>query len=127
MARIDYQLEYPLGSVSPKQLWLMLTTASGLSAWLDAEVSISEGIATLQWGADSDDTAHMYIDTAEQSVRFDWCDEEGGFELRLSSSELTKEITLLIADSCEEEDYDSSCQIWQQQVQALHRALGLPS
>lgn len=125
MAGIDYRLEFPLGSVSPKQLWLMLSTAVGLSSWIDAEVSIDEEVATFHWSGGGSDDAKITIDPIEHRVCFEWLDEEQGFELRITCSELTKELCLVIQDTCEQEDYDTNCQIWQQQVQVLYRTLGL--
>lgn len=125
MAHQTYQLEFPLGQVSLQQVWLMLSTARGLSCWIDAKVTFDKEIATFQWTPTSADKARIYIRATQAKVRFNWLHEEGGFEMRIESSEITKDLSLIILDECETEDYDSSVQIWNRQVNALYRCLGL--
>lgn len=125
MARRTYQLEFPLERVSLTQLWNMITTTQGLNSWLDAKVAIDNNLVTFHW-IDSEPTqAQISVDPTTRTVTFRWIDEESGFKLQVLNSELTKELTLAIVDSCEEEDYEGDVQIWKRQVAQLYRALGL--
>lgn len=125
MALKKYCLEYSFRNVSPKQLWVMLSTEFGLSSWIEADVKLSDDIACFHWSEQSFSQARYRVDVAKQHVFFEWLDEDGGFSLQISSSELTKEVNLLIADECREEDHENTCQIWQRQVGTLQRVLGL--
>ncbi len=126
MAHQTYRLEFSLGKVSPTQVWLMLSTAKGLSCWIDAKISIDKEIATFAWSPTSADQARIYMRATHSRVRFDWLHDEGGFELRLEMSEITKDLSLIILDECDPEDYDSNLQIWNRQINSLYRCLGLP-
>lgn len=125
MARQNYQLEYPLEHASSTQLWALLSTAQGLSSWIDAEVVIDQEMVTFHWTKTEFAEATVSIDSQAHEVTFRWKHDIGGFSLKLHRSELTKEQTLVILDECDEEDYDSSLQIWKRQVTRLYRALGL--
>lgn len=126
MAYIKYQLDFPMGKVSTRQLWLALSTDTGLSRWVDAEVVISAGIATFKWCEGNIDEAYVLIDNEAQEVRFTWLEDNSGFSLKIERSELTKEVSLIIRDECEATDYDTNSQIWKHQVLTLERILGLP-
>lgn len=125
MARKKYQLEYPLGQASPSQVWLMLSTAKGLSYWIDGEITIDNSIATFHWNSESSRQARISILAANRHIRFDWLGLESSFELLLEESDISKELSLHIIDDCEEDDYEMDCLIWQHQVHTLYKALGL--
>lgn len=126
MARQKFQLEFALGKVASVQLWTMLSTGGGLSRWIEANLSVEDDIATFSWSGGGSDKAQMFVNVSDRKVSFDWLEDEGGFTLSLITSELTKELSLLIEDECEEEDYESNCQIWHRQVSTLQHVLGLP-
>lgn len=126
MGRLKYKLEYLLGKVSPSRTWQMLTTGKGLSQWIGAEVRIESNRATFLWNKDICSYARYQAMPLSTQVRFDWEDDEGGFSLKVVECELTKDLTLVILDECEDEDYESNCQIWQHQINSLQHALGLP-
>lgn len=126
MGRLKYKLEYLLGKVSPSRTWQMLTTGKGLSQWIGAEVRIESNRAIFHWNKDNCSHARYQAMPLSTHVRFDWEDDEGGFSLKIIESELTKDLTLVILDECEDEDYESNRQIWQHQINSLQHALGLP-
>lgn len=126
MARQKFQLEFPLGATSANQLWAMLSTEKGLSRWIDADIAFVDDVATFRWSGGGSDMAKVELNPAERRIYFEWLEDDGGFGLQLLSSELTKEISLVIQDECEAEDYDSTAQIWQQQVATLQHVLGSP-
>lgn len=127
MARKNYRLEYSLGKVSASQMWLMVSTEKGLSCWIDARVELEHDIATFNWSETSADSARVCIKQPLSNIRYEWLDEEGGFEFLIQISEITKELTLVILDECEDEDYECNLLIWKRQITALYRHLGLPS
>lgn len=127
MAHKNYRLEYSLGKVSANQIWLMVSTSKGLSCWIDAQVELENDIAIFNWSATSADSAHVYIKRPLYNIRYEWLHEEGGFEFLIEVSEITKELTLVILDECEDEDYECSLLISKRQIAALYRYLGLPS
>ena len=55
----------------------------------------------------------------------DETDEDSYWEMRIGKSELTNYLTLLITDFAEDDDIESLRDIWDSNMEQLHRATGL--
>lgn len=125
MASTQYQLEYIIEKVSRERLWRMLSTEQGLDEWITGEVSFAGDRVCFRWSEYDSIEAQMEIMEPGSHIRFHWIDDEGYFDLALLPTELTGDQTLVITDQSAPEDKESDIEIWQQQVAALRRALGL--
>ena len=123
-----FQLEYVLGKISQNVLWNALSTADGLTCWFADRVEEKENIFTFYWGR-SCQSAQMLLSKINSHVRFRWDDEDDGrsyFEMRISVSEISEDITLTITDFCESsDDMEDLTSWWNSQIEKLHKALGM--
>ncbi len=125
MGKTCYKLEFQFAQVSRTQMWSMLSTAEGLSMWIGAKVNIDQGKASFLWSGGAISHASVVIDAIEKKVVFRWLTELGGFVLKQSRSDLTKDLTLVILDECDESDLESNQHIWEHQVAKLQYQLGI--
>ena len=117
------QLEYVL-NCSPKVLFNWLSTASGLSEWFADDVKIKGKKFTFVWEG-SEQTAEMTLHKENKLVRFSWLDEEDSyFEFRITQDELTGDVSLIIIDFAEDNDFAESKGLWDTQIADLKHMLG---
>ncbi|HSO87460.1 MAG TPA: START-like domain-containing protein [Draconibacterium sp.] len=117
------QLEYVL-NCSPKVLFSWLSTASGLNEWFADDVKIKGKKFTFIWEG-SERTAEMTLHKENKLVRFSWLDEEDSyFEFRITQDELTGDVSLIIIDFAEDNDFAESKGLWDTQIADLKHMLG---
>ncbi len=117
------QLEYVV-NCSPKVLYNWLSTASGLTEWFADDVKVKGKKYTFIWD-DSEQTAEMTLHKENRLVRFSWIDEEDSyFEFRITQDELTGDVSLIIIDVSEGNEYDEVKGLWDTQVSDLKHILG---
>lgn len=123
-----FQLEYVLGKVSLNVLWNALSTSDGLSCWFADKVEERENIFTFHWGK-SEQNAQMLLSKQNSHVRFRWEEDEetrSYFELKISISEISEDITLTVTDFSESaEDLKDLTDWWNIQIEQLQKALGM--
>ena len=123
-----FQLEYVLGKVAQSVLWNALSTADGLSCWFSDKVEEKEDIFTFHWGK-SQQSAQKLQSKTNSHVRFRWDDEEdvrSYFELRISVSEISEDVTITITDFCESSDeMEELTDWWNTKIEELQKALGM--
>ncbi|MBR5972035.1 MAG: hypothetical protein IK017_05210 [Paludibacteraceae bacterium] len=123
-----FQLEYVLGKVSQNVLWNALSTSDGLACWFADKVEEKENIFTFHWGR-SEQSAQMLLSKANSHVRYRWEDEEDNrcyFEMRISVSEISEDVTLTITDFSESsDDLKDLTDWWNIQIEQLQKALGM--
>ena len=120
------ELEYTLNT-SPKVLFSRLSTPSGLSEWFADNVNLQGNIFTFVWDG-SEQQAELVSMKENKCIRFKWIDEENSnnyFEFRINQDELTGGLALLITDFIEKDDKDETAELWDSQINALKRVLGL--
>ena len=121
--RNKVQLEYVV-NCSPKVLYNWLSTASGLTEWFADNVIVKGKKYTFIWD-DSEQTAEMTLHKENRLVRFTWLDdEESYFEFRITQDELTGDVSLIIIDVNEDNEYDEVKGLWDTQVADLKHILG---
>ncbi|MDO8952911.1 MAG: START-like domain-containing protein [Draconibacterium sp.] len=117
------QLEYVL-NCSPKVLFNWLSTASGLSEWFADDVKVKGKIFTFIWEG-SEQTAEMTLHKENKLVRFAWLDEDDSyFEFRITQDELTGDVSLIIIDFAEEDEFEGTKGLWDTQIADLKHMLG---
>jgi uncharacterized protein YndB with AHSA1/START domain len=120
------ELEYTLNS-SPKIIFPRLSTPGGLSEWFADDINIVGNVFTFKWD-DSEQQAELISKKENACIRFKWLDdnkENTYFEFKIHQDELTSEVALVITDFAEENEKDSTIELWNSQISDLKRALGI--
>lgn len=124
--RQKVELEYLL-KTSPKILYNMISTPSGLSEWFADNVNIRDNTMTFFWEG-SEEKAKVLAKVKDQFIRFQWDYDEGEdvyFELRIKIDAITREVALIVTDFPEAgDDEESVSGLWESQVDDLRRVLG---
>ncbi len=118
-------LEYDL-KTTPKVLFPMLATPSGLSKWFADEVDETFGKFVFSWGK-VDQVALLVAKKEGQFIRFHWEEEEEDvfFEFVLDQHEFTGNTLLIINDFAYPSDEEDALRLWDTQVSSLKRVMGL--
>lgn len=122
------ELEYTINS-SPKVLYSRLSTPGGLSEWFADDVNQVGKIYSFIWEG-VENKAEIILKKDSKYVRYHWIDddeedEKTYFEFRINKDELTGDVALMITDFVDEDDYDSSVELWNSQISELKHVLGL--
>ena len=124
--------EYPLSAKSPKIVWDMIGNAAGLQKWL-ADVVVEEGDEwTFTWGqpwTERDTKVSKLLELEKYDhIKLKWDyqedDPEAFWEMRIEQSELTGNLNLLITDYADAEDIDDLNDLWDANMERLHRVSG---
>lgn len=127
MKKEKFHIEYIFDKVSKRSLWNHVTSALGLSSWFADEVTIHGNNYIFRWKKDTQE-AEMIICDPGKRARFRWIDEDDEnayFEFMIHNIELTGSTALEITDFTEPEDKKDSISLWDTQVEALKRTLGI--
>lgn len=121
--RID--LEYIFSS-SVTILFSRLSTAPGLAEWFSDDVKHAGNIFTFVWDGIGEEAE--LVDMKKNSyVRFKWLDaddEEEFFGFSLHVEPLTEEVALIITDFVDTDEEEDAVELWNKQVEMLHRTVG---
>mgnify|MGYP000748075012 FL=1 len=121
--RID--LEYIFSS-SVTILFSRLSSAPGLAEWFSDDVKHDGNIFTFVWDGIGEEAE--LVDMKKNSyVRFKWLDaddEEEFFEFSLHVEPLTEEVALIITDFVDTDEEEDAVELWNKQVEMLHRTVG---
>ena len=120
-------LEYTINS-SAKVLFPRLSTPGGLSEWFADNVNINGSVFSFFWDK-TEQRADVIQKKEYKYIRFRWVDlddpDSHWFEFRINTDELTGDTALIITDFCEDEDKDSTIELWNSQISKLKHVLGL--
>lgn len=121
--RID--LEYIFSS-SVTILFSRLSSAPGLAEWFSDDVKHDGNIFTFVWDGIGEEAE--LVDMKKNSyVRFKWLDaddEEEFFGFSLHVEPLTEEVALIITDFVDTDEEEDAVELWNKQVEMLHRTVG---
>ena len=120
--KVKIQLEYVL-NCSPKVLYNWLSTASGLTEWFADDVKVRGKKFTFVW-EDTEQTAEMTLQKENKLVRYSWLNEDDYFEFRITQDELTSDVSLIVIDFADENEEESTKELWDSQVMDLKHKLG---
>lgn len=122
------ELEYTINS-SPKVIYSRLSTPGGLSEWFADDVNQLGKIYKFIWeGVESQ--AEVLLKKENKYIRFKWLEEDeeedkSYFEFRLNKDELTGDLALMITDFAEEDEVESTKELWNSQISELKHTIGL--
>ena len=122
--RNKIELEYIFSS-SVNVLFSRLSTAMGLSEWFADDVRCRGKEFVFEWNK-TESRAELIDIKRNVSVRFKWEDsaEEEYFEFLLEVDPLTSEVALIITDFVEEGEEHDAVELWNKQIEMLHRMIG---
>ena len=125
-------LEYPLNARKPDILWSLMSTDHGLERWIADRVIEKDGILELTWGDLWGDHHTLYARIEDRQknshIRLRWTDEpdpDAYWEMRIGRSELTEQVCLCVTDYTYAEDLDDLHDLWDGNLERLHRSSGL--
>jgi uncharacterized protein YndB with AHSA1/START domain len=126
MKKEKFHIEYVFDKVSKRSLWNHLTTPPGLSSWFADNVYIEGDTYIFSWDK-TQETAQVLSLKPESWVRYKWEDEVENvyFEFRIHTIELTGGVAFEITDFAEPSEKMDAISLWDSQVDALKRTLGV--
>ncbi|MDR2840446.1 MAG: hypothetical protein LBV75_04185 [Paludibacter sp.] len=120
-------IEYHLNKASISHLWNSIGTTHGLAEWFADDVTVENNIYTFRW-SDHEQKAILKKQKLLVYMRFQWLEDKDSdyiFEIRLQTAELTGEVILLITDYAYPNEIDDLKMLWNQQIDALCRKIGI--
>lgn len=123
--RRKIELEYIFSS-SVKVLFSRLSTPAGLSEWFADDVFQKGDQFIFVWNG-VEHAATLLESKVNNYVKFQWNDaedEDEYFEFRIHVESLTEDLALIITDFTDEEDMADTAELWNKQMDMLHRNLG---
>lgn len=125
--RSRFEIEYTLNTPT-RVLFDRLSTPEGLAEWFADNVTVDGDIFTFYW-AKVEARARLTYLKEGKVVRFEWLDfadtETNFFEFRILTHELTGDTALIITDHADDDETDDARDLWDSQISALKKVLGL--
>ena len=125
-------IERELRSKSANIIWALMSTPEGLAKWIADEVKRDGDTLTFTWG---NPWSHHETRTASviewknnEYIRLRWSEEEYRdtyLELRMEKSDITGDYILVITDYAPDGDTATLEDIWDANMDTLHRSTGL--
>ena len=124
--KVKLEMEFSIHA-SPKMIYQYITTPSGLSEWFADDVNSRGKIYTFIWDGE-EEKAKVSNQKTNEKVKYKWIDEnneETGtyIEFKIIIDELTKDVSLLVTDYCEE-DEEETRMWWENQINDLKHIIG---
>lgn len=111
---------------SPRLLYSLLSTPTGLAEWFADKVDERHGEYTFHWDG-SDEKARMVSSKENEYIRYQWMngdDDEHYFEFKITVDDLTNDVALIITDFCEAGEEKETELLWDRQVHDLMHSIG---
>ena len=125
-------IERELRSKSANIIWALMSTPEGLAKWLADEVTRDGDTLTFTWGntwGHHETRTAAVIDRKDyEYIRLRWSEDEYRdtyLELRMEKSDITGDYILVITDYAPDGDTATLEDIWDANMDALHRSTGL--
>ena len=122
--KVKYELEYIIRT-SPKILYQMISTPSGLSDWFSDDVNVEKDTFTFIWER-SEETAELVSKKFPDFIRFRWVEEDDDtfFEFSIKIDPMTNEVALIVTDFADPDEEEENKSLWDSQVSELKHVLG---
>jgi uncharacterized protein YndB with AHSA1/START domain len=125
--KTKFELEFVV-QASPQLLYQYLFTPSGLSEWFADNVNSRSDKYQFFWD-DSEEEALLIKKKSNEFVRFRWLNDEDDqdeyfFEMRIQVDEITKDVSLIVTDFCDEDEEEDAKLLWDNQISDLKKVLG---
>lgn len=124
-----YELEYLL-KASPKVLYNLVSSPSGLSEWFADNVNISkDDVYTFIWDG-VEEEARLLTQRNGECIKWQWLndddddDEKTYFEFRVTTDPMTKLTLFYVTDFAEEDEIEEAKSLWDSQIGELKRIIG---
>lgn len=123
--RRKIELEYIFSS-SVKVLFSRLSTPAGLSEWFADDVFQKGDQFIFVWNGVEHSATLLELKT-NAHVRFRWDDADNQdeyFEFKIHVESLARDLALIITDFTDDDDVVDTTELWNKQIDMLHRNLG---
>jgi len=123
--KVKFELEFPI-QASPQLLYNYISTPSGLSEWFADNVNSRGELFTFIWD-DSEEQAKLITKKNSERIKFKWIDDENDssfFELRIEVDSITKDVSIIVTDFCDDDEVEESKMLWENQISSLKQVLG---
>lgn len=125
--KTKFELEFVF-QASPQLLYQYLFTPSGLSEWFADNVNSRSDKYQFFWD-DSEEEALLIKKKSNEFVRYRWLNDEDDqdeyfFEMRIQVDEITKDVSLIVTDFCDEDEQEDAKLLWDNQISDLKKVLG---
>jgi uncharacterized protein YndB with AHSA1/START domain len=125
--KTKFELEFVV-QASPQLLYQYLFTPSGLSEWFADNVNSRSDKYQFFWD-DSEEEALLIKKKSNEFVRYRWLNDEDDqdeyfFEMRIQVDEITKDVSLIVTDFCDEDEEEDAKLLWDNQISDLKKVLG---
>ena len=122
-----FSVEYDFHA-SPQLLFQYLSTPSGLSEWFADNVNLRGENFLFIWD-DTEEKAKLIQSKSNERIRFQWDngqedDADYYFEFRIEVDEITKDVSLVVSDFADEDEFDESKLLWDSLISDLKQVLG---
>ncbi len=121
------EMEFPIHA-SPSMIYQYLTTPSGLSGWFADDVNSRGKNYTFIWDG-VEEKAKLAAKKDNEKVKYKWLDDDGNetgtyIEFKILVDELTKDVSLLVTDFCDEDEEEETRLLWENQISDLKHIIG---
>ncbi len=125
--KIKVEMEFAIHA-SPSMIFQYLTTPSGLSGWFADDVNSRGKIYTFIWD-ETEERAKIASKKDGERVKYKWLDEDdketGTYtEFKIVVDELTKDVSLIVTDFCDEDEEEETRMLWENQINDLKHTIG---
>ncbi|MBL6646534.1 MAG: SRPBCC domain-containing protein [Flavobacteriaceae bacterium] len=125
--KTKFELEFVF-QASPQLLYQYLFTPSGLSEWFADNVNSRTDKYQFFWD-DSEEEALLIKKKSNEFVRYRWLNDEEDqdeyfFEMRIQVDEITKDVSLIVTDFCDDDEEEDAKLLWDNQISDLKKVLG---
>lgn len=132
MKKEKIYLEYDLNSKSERILWSLISTAEGLQKWIADDVDDQGDIMEFTWGElhreHETRVANIQKRVKNKLIRLQWeddADTDFYWQMEIEKSDLTGYYTMKVTDHALPEDLDTLRDIWDNNLEQLHRTSGV--
>jgi len=125
--KVKVEFEFAIHA-SPAMIFQYLTTPSGLADWFADDVNSRGKIYTFIWN-DVSEKAKISSKKENERVKYKWLDDDDQetgtyIEFRIVVDELTKDVSLLITDFCDDDEVEETKMLWENQIGDLKHTIG---
>lgn len=133
MGREKITVEYPLSARTPGIVWNLISTVAGLQKWIANYVTEQpDGTLSFTWGeawTEQDTKSACVLEKKKNKfirLKWDYIEEDYAYwEMRIEKSEISGHFTLVITDFAYADDLDYLRDLWNANLERLHRVSGL--
>ncbi len=125
--KVKVEMEFPIHA-SPSMIFQYLTTPSGLSGWFADDVNSRGKMYSFIWDG-VEEKAKVASKKENEKIKYKWLDDEDQeigtyIEFKITVDELTKDVSLIITDFCDEGEEEETRLLWGNQIGDLKHIIG---